>query len=1522
LNRKSVINNIFYCFLCSLFITNSAFSVELTPKHPSLTINNASKFLTRLSPNEGLSQSYVTKTIQDQQGFIWIATDLGLNRYDGYQVQQILGPNKVFLKASISTLFLDQQGYLWVSTLYSGLYRLDTKTFAAKQFFTGKFSKNTSEISEVIAIKQAQEGNLWLAISGRVLLLNVTTGKLTQYLALKEKDHIVRDLLVSGKWLFCATSKGMYRINIATKAVNWFEHRPKNYTDEDSLNSKFLLVDKKLGLLVGTVNGLFALTNYQAENYKQIKTIPLIKNFNIWRVLPFGKNFLVATDKGLYQYSPKNNKLQFVLRFSDSPFQITDNNIIDLFADRTGNIWLASRSQGVMIWSPLTRRFQNISASTTPKLSHDNVWSLLQDDHYLWIGTDNGLDRLDLDNGNIDYYLVEQDSKSIYGDHVIRQILMNNKNEHLLWLVTDLGLRIFNKQTGKISNPKYTAKSKAMIKDKWLSGFSFIDKQHILFFSEKSHYVYNSLTGEITPLTALNNATPIELSWGFLGKIAPQSNDVLLTTSGHLYRYNLTTQKLKKIYKSLNYQPQAYDYVDNVVLDKNNILWLAMSGEGLIGLDYKTLVEKYRFDTSNGLRTNSIYSLQLDEQNNLWFSSQMGLYRLDQKRKYIESFTALDGLLANEFNSGAYTKLSDGRLVFGSTRGITLLTPQDFVLTNKELNDYQVSVVDIKLYPAQKEQNLYLKNKHNITLNYDDYGLKLYFSTLQYLQQQRTHYNIDLEGPSPLHFKNVKKHELFLSKLPVGKYQLMITAINPITGINSKPLNITINSLQAPWLTTPAKIIYALIVFLIIFSYQRIRANQQRQLQQEHEKLQASQIQIQLALNASNSGIWDYQVDKNILFESTTTTGFMQQRESSLEQRFALIHYDDQAYVRQQWTQFIEQGDHDLDICFRIKSDDGEWQWYKDIGAVIKRDEQGKPLRVSGTYTNITKEKTNEAQMLLFGEAFRQINDWVLILDERKQPVTANKAFMSFFASDHHTDVPSLAYFLSLIGEQKYQEFSEIIDRIKPGESWQGEEVVATKTNEQHPVLVKINAIAADGKKINHYVIVISDISMQKNAEEKLRHLAHYDYLTNLPNRKLILEKIDHTIAEYKGTEHKSALFFIDLDKFKQVNDSLGHHAGDELLKYVADTLIANVKSRDLVARQSGDEFMILIESFTHLEDLTRLAQRINHCLTKPLKIMASQVNISSSIGIAIFPDDATDSTELIRKADLAMIHAKQSGRSQFQFYTQKMNAQAQRRLALENELIDAVKQNEFVNFYQPIVNCTSKKVVGFELLMRWPHKNGMISPMEFIPVAEEIGLISQMTEQALERALSDYPLLQKQFNNCYISVNLSAIHILQQGLSQTLKDLLTKHQLPASALRLEITEGTLLVDKATALHRLNELKALGFKLLLDDFGTGYSSLTYLSQFPIDVLKIDQSFVRNLQTNPVNKPIIQAIILLAQNLGLSCIAEGIEDIEHLDYIRALGCDKIQGYYFSKPAPIETITETDFFQNITNKLNAI
>ena len=1475
-----------------------------------------SQFLERLSPNEGLSQSHVTKIAQDQQGYLWFGTQMGLNRYDGYKIKHISGPNGVFEVESISSLFVDQQGYIWVSTMFSGLYRVDPYTFESEQFFSGKHQESDDYYSEVIDIIQQSQDEFILAISNGVYRLNINNRKFTNLMLLETKDDIIRDMLLVDNNLFAASSDGLYHIDLISGESQILPHKPEGISSEDSDNTKRLVRDEKLGLLVGTVAGLYQIPMSQDFNKPIGKPNTLISELNIWDMIADGNQYLVATDKGLFEFSPFRKKLDSVVQFSRSRYLTKDDNIKDIHRDNSNNIWLASRSLGVMKWSAVTKRYDHISASTNPALSNENVWSLHQDlKGDILVGTDNGLNRYDHVKEQVTSYLVNSDLKNVGGLQYIEKIFADKEDHNRLWLSTGDGTYRLNKTTGELERPYLNEASSRLLEKYWMFGMFVNDNRNIFFYNLDGYYHYNSETGNLTPLEKLNETFDLDLTLSFLGQLPNRPNTTLLSLSGHLYEYDLSSQQIQLVYKVQNYQPQTFDSVDNWLIDGQGTLWLAVTGEGLVGIDSQTFEEKFRFNTSNQLTTNHIYSLQMDAYQNIWFSSQSGVFRLNLNNMHIENFSANDGLMSAEFNYSAFTKLHDNRLAFGSPNGVTFVSPDLFQKASLEPRNFDVVLTGASLLSSNSELSPTSFNQ-SYELEYDAYGLKLSFSTLQFDQQNKTRYNYRLSGPSPLNIQSIRSNELLLSKLPAGKYRFQVTAINPVTGFESEPLELKINANHAPWASPIAKLIYIVVVLSIAIAFYISRQRRNTMLLLAHKKVKDSRNQMQLALHGSNSGIWDYHIETDELFQERLykDLGHPQEQPIGLKKHVRLINQAQFKQLEPMWLDFIAGKLETWDASYQIQSASGEWFWYRDIGKVISRNIEGKPIRVTGTYTNITQTKANEARALLFGEAFSQINDWVLILDGNKTPMTANDAFMNAFGLDMHNAELSLSLLLNRLGNQKNQEFNEILDSLQPKHSWQGEETIQTVSAEQHPVLIKITAIANNQNEVSHYVVVLSDITIQKSAEEKLRHLAHYDYLTDLPNRKLVMEKIESKLDAH---DNPFALFFIDLDRFKQVNDLYGHLVGDNLLKQVASILVRCVNHNDIVARQSGDEFILLVDEFRSLDQLGHLAQKINELLAQPLVIEDHHLSITSSIGISIFPSDADSANELIKKADLAMIHAKRQGRGEFQLYTQDLNDKAHRRLTLENELRLACENKEFANFYQPIINHTTNNLVGVELLMRWPKGDTMVSPGVFIPVAEEIGLISQMTIDAIDSALTDYGRWQSVHPDLYISINLSPVHILQEGLSTTLKSLLSKHNLPAKVLRLEITEGTLLADLDIAIRRLNELRIHGFKLLLDDFGTGYSSMTYLSKFPVDYLKIDKSFTLNLEQE-TNRSIIKSIVNLADNLNLQCIVEGVETEQQLACVAGFGCQLIQGFYFAKPMPLEQLLEFSLKQDISSR----
>jgi len=428
----------------------------------------------------------------------------------------------------------------------------------------------------------------------------------------------------------------------------------------------------------------------------------------------------------------------------------------------------------------------------------------------------------------------------------------------------------------------------------------------------------------------------------------------------------------------------------------------------------------------------------------------------------------------------------------------------------------------------------------------------------------------------------------------------------------------------------------------------------------------------------------------------------------------------------------------------------------------------------------------------------------------------------------------------------------------------------------------------------------------RSRAEQALHHMAYHDALTNLINRTLFRDRLDHALIRSRRSGFKVALLFVDLDRFKVTNDTLGHDIGDILLKEVAKRLLKCARQEDTVARFGGDEFTVIVEGVTEDDDASAVAKNIIDALTQPFNLAGNEVFVSSSVGIALDDKRRIDAETLIRHADIAMHRAKEKGRNRYQFYEPEMNAKARVQMDLENSLHHALERHEMELYYQPQVDVSSGKICGAEALLRWNHSTlGMIPPIEFIFLLEETGLIIPVGEWVLRTACEQWKLWRDQgllTETASISVNISSYQFKVADFAAVVESVLQDTQLPPCCLDLEITEGTLMEDTEASTVTLNRLKQMGVSISIDDFGTGYSSLSYLKKFPLDYLKIDKSFVQDIVVDPDDAAIATAIIGLSHNLRLQVVAEGVEDEQVLQFLKQKHCDYYQGYYFSKPVP--------------------
>ncbi len=568
------------------------------------------------------------------------------------------------------------------------------------------------------------------------------------------------------------------------------------------------------------------------------------------------------------------------------------------------------------------------------------------------------------------------------------------------------------------------------------------------------------------------------------------------------------------------------------------------------------------------------------------------------------------------------------------------------------------------------------------------------------------------------------------------------------------------------------------------------------------------------------------------------------------------------------------------------------------------RNEQGDVIGILGVFWDITDRKYAEEELKQAAAVFENTADGVLVTDDQLRITMVNRAFSEItgYAADEAVGNKPNFRRSERHDEAFYQTMWQDIER---NGSWRGEIWNRRKSGETYPEWMTISTITDDEGRPSHYVAVFSDISAIKRTQDQLDHLAHHDPLTGLPNRLLLDDRLRHAITRSGRHSERVAVLFLDLDRFKIVNDTLGHPVGDRLLRDVAERLKGCLRDADTVARLGGDEFIVLIEEFERLEEIDIVAEKIQHALAAAFHIDDHELYLGVSIGISLYPEDGDDVATLIKNADAAMYRAKESGRNTFQFYTEELTADAAHRLRLEAGLRGALEHGEMELYYQPKVELASGRVVGAEALIRWNHPElGMVPPDQFIPMAEENGTIIEIGAWVLAEAAAQLARWREAGLKLeQLAVNISGLQIQRGDLVGQVRQALERNGLDAGSLELEITESVLMSHPEQAAEVLDRLRGIGVELAVDDFGTGYSSLSYLKRFPINCLKIDQSFVRDIPGDANDTAITKAVIALAHSLQLKVVAEGVENDEQRQLLIGEGCQLAQGYHFSRPLPV-------------------
>lgn len=675
--------------------------------------------------------------------------------------------------------------------------------------------------------------------------------------------------------------------------------------------------------------------------------------------------------------------------------------------------------------------------------------------------------------------------------------------------------------------------------------------------------------------------------------------------------------------------------------------------------------------------------------------------------------------------------------------------------------------------------------------------------------------------------------------------------------------------------------------------------------------LAGSEERLRLALDAAQLGTWELspEVPETFCHEfGAAPSGIaLMQLFDNLDAFLSRVHADDRQRVAATMQQMRVPHHPPCEIGFRVEDSTGNRRWIKLYGKTYAHDAKLAP-RTVGVIQDVTERHRVEERLRQAATAFECANEAILLLDACKQIDSVNGAF-SQITGYSNEEIRGQKLLLENVIHSIGETLDAMWATVDATGRWQGEIRAFRKTGERFFAWLSIATIKDAQEQVTHYVLVFSDISALRLAHEQLWQLAHYDTLTGLPNRTLVLDRLDQALLRAKHHKLYVGLLFIDVDHFKRVNDTLGHQVGDRLLQIIAQRIRGCAREVDTIGRLGGDEFVLVVELADKISGVVKVADKLIASLGAPILLDGHTLQISASIGISLFPIDANDRDGLMRSADTAMYAAKERGRNTYAHYVPEMTERVARYLARDQELRRALAQTQLVLHYQPQIDMDTRRLIGVEALIRWQHPSrGLLGAAEVIPTAEESGLIVEIGEWVLREACRQTRTwLDAGLPAIRIAVNLSARQMENGELPALVTRLLNEYRLEAGCLELELTESAL-QNEQNCVATLRELKRRGISIAIDDFGTGYSCLSSLKLLPISRIKIDQSFVRGVPSDANDQAIATIIIAMGRQLNLQVIAEGIESPDQAAFIQGLGCTEAQGYFYGGPQPPEAIAE--------------
>ncbi|MGZ9899654.1 EAL domain-containing protein [Shewanella gaetbuli] len=1449
---------------------------------------NAADFIQRVfDASDGLANTPINDIYFDHYGYTWLATEHGLYRITNNSLRRIdkVGSESVLTERRLRLLHsVDKDHILMTSDTRLFLYNIREHTFTEIFDSTAEVGPATmvQEGLGIAAIEHFDQQHLTLlGHQGKRYLFNINDKSLTVH-----PEGELNDQLSWVSQLHVADGGFLYA---SSETLQW--HQPMGEViDFDwhitGIAIKGLMQDSTGRIWLYTTKGLFHV-DLERRQIELISVLPYYiedlaedKNGNLW----------AGSRSGLFLWNPNSDQL--INYQHDLKLYANIDYIHALSIDNNGLIWIGGSGDGLAVAAtPPEFLLDTVSQLPPYSLTNEMIWAIFERDEKLWVGTDAGVALVDPIN-KTSVQLLPDDLE--LSDSVYQIAALDD--DHISLLTTN-GLFYINTvtlETGRFHE--------------WSGGQNSLEKKSILqsyhdpaiegriwFLTSEGIYFWQQGADDLQQLSFGEGNEPITDS-RFTIIIRDDKSRLWVSSQKTFGYFDDNQQYISKsqIFDNLSAIPKLHN-ITQVSEDK---FWIGTSQHGILEFNSATdnvldLDAEWQIDCSSALFFQTLPDAYL-------IGCSNSIIWVDKQTLSRKTFTQHDGFISGEFNEAAVFYQPDKGVYIGTPDGVMLIDPKRLV--NRVSND-QAFLESVSIY-YDDQTDLYLIPEQFKTISPGANLISFQISNLNYIDNNpmSLKYRFQKAGDNPSPYVVLEgQSQINVAGLRAGDYTLEILSKNRSMW-SSTPFTYHFSVDEYWWQSQLFRGIAIFIALFIAISISLIRQQQVNRFKKVNQALIDSDDRLSQALKGSDSDLWEWH-NKTQLLRLNNRGGVLGSESLIISKLSELpIHEEDKDRVTKAWLDLLKAKSSMIDVEYRYLHESGKWRWLRVRGrAVAWQSSSGHLESAAGIYSDITAHRELENEVHLFAEAFKNTSEGMLILDVDKKIILTNNAANSILG---FTDE-----------ELKGQSFSKLlissnvplnIDKLFTKASfWSGERALLKVDDLPCPVWLNISKMNAAESSVQHYVVVFSDITERKQNEKKLQRLANTDALTGVANRSQLLVTLNKVITEASAKHEKLALLFLDLDRFKSVNDSYGHSMGDALLVEATNRLQSCLESEHVLCRFGGDEFVILLRHVEGIEYINHVANSLLKQIEKPFKLYGREFFISTSIGISCWPEDCDDPETLIKNADLAMYHAKDEGRGNFQYYSAERNAQALYHLRLESDLRKAIENNGFTLHYQPQVDVLNhEKFVGMEALLRWNHpQDGYIRPDIFVEVAESCGLIIDIDRWVLKQACVDGARWHRLYGDDFkLSVNVSAVQFSQTDFIEFVQQTIEDAQLPAKNLCLEITEGVLMSELHVATQYLSKLKQLGIQVAIDDFGTGYSSLAYLRSFEVNSLKIDRSFLIDIADNQADQAIVSSIIELARNLKLQVVAEGIETEKQLEQVFSRGCYIIQGYYFAKPMP--------------------